>query len=80
MSGSLARGQSLTSASSEARMAWMGMRPDTMNCPPAWRAAERERCSPAVLVDEHTGDAARLHGFGKVLNILGGENLRDLRF
>src|SRR5205814_2074061 len=38
-----------------------------------------ERCRPSVLVDEHTGDGAGFHRFGKVLDVVGGEDLGDAR-
>src|SRR6478736_9551640 len=38
-----------------------------------------ERRRPDVLVDEDTGDAARLHGGSEVLDVLFGKRLDELR-
>ena len=39
----------------------------------------REGCGPAVLPHDHAGDATRLHGRGEVGDVVGGEDLGDLR-
>ena len=51
-----------------------------MSCPPDAASGRGERCRPPVLVHEDARDTARLHGRSEVLDVLGGEDLRDLCF
>ena len=59
-------------------MAWMGMRPLAVSCPPERRAAEAKGGRPAVLPDEDAGNGARLHGICQVRDVVRGQHLSDL--
>ena len=65
------------SASSEAMMAWIGIRPLAISWPPEWRAAAANGRRPAVLPDQHAGYRARLHGRREVLDVVLGEDRRQ---
>ena len=60
-------------------MAWIGMRPLAISCPPAWRTAEANGAAQRFSKISDTGDAAGVHGGREVEDVLLGQGLGELR-